>query len=351
MYLPQYHRNNMSLALRLLKTRNRSAYEAMAHTILGITLSPLDKQWQRLELARYARFSKPRKPLLIFIGPPRSGTTLLAQAAVAVSNSAYFNNLTSIFPRSPIEANAKLRRLLKSPEKNFRFYYGKTTGLNGFNDGLYLWDRWLGNDRRAVPAEIKKTSAVEMNRFFAAYEAFYDKPVICKINRLDCCANLVAEALAGAKFVCLQRAPVNLANSLYRAREDIMGNLNIPYGTDFRRYVKGNTSDPIKDVAAQVRFHYQTACRQRELIGPDRFRFVRYEDFCRNPRETMKALLTWGLDAKHPGFELENLPDRFRISKSAGTDSPNIRFLTRELADESKFYASGDVMPGGGCNC
>ena len=246
MYLPKQYNYDGAFIRRLLGTRSRSAYEAMAHAAFGIVLSRIDRRWEKYELKRYARFAAPRKPIIIVIGPPRSGTTLLAQAVVAATHSAYFNNLTAIFPRSPIEANARLRWLLKAPTIDFRFYYGKTAGLNGFNDGLYLWDRWLGNDRGAIPNRLMNNDVNEINQFFAAFQNFYDKPVTCKINRLDCCAHLVANALAEAKFICLQRAPVNLANSLYRARKEIAGTLETPYGTDFNRYVNASTKDPVK---------------------------------------------------------------------------------------------------------
>lgn len=347
MYLPKQYKDDFSLALRLLRTRNRSAYEAMAYALLGALLMPVDKLWARKERERYARYSRPQKPLLIFVGPPRGGTTLLAQAAIAASEGAYFNNLTAIFPRSPIEANARIGRRLKLPTVNYTFYYGKTTSMNGFNDGLHIWDRWLGDDRRAVPQKLEANGAVDMKRFFAAFEDLYAKPAICKINRLDCCAHLVAEALPRAKFVCLQRAPVPLATSLYRARVDITGSLAIPYGTNFRRYAQGSPRDPIKDIASQVRFHHQAACRQRELVGPDRFKFVRYEDFCRNPRETMKSILTWGLGARPARLKLANLPDRFRISQVCQTQSSIARSLTRELTDASEAYASVGALPGG----
>ena len=60
----------------------------------------------------YAKARAPRHPIIIVVGPPRSGTTLVAQTLTHYLNLTYFNNVTSLFPRSPICGN----RILRNPD-------------------------------------------------------------------------------------------------------------------------------------------------------------------------------------------------------------------------------------------
>ena len=179
-----------------------------------------------------------------------------------------------------------------------------------------------------------------MKRFFSAFEAHNKLPVICKVNRLDCCASLVAEVLSSAKFICLQRDPVNLALSLYRARKDITGNMDIPYGVNFSSKIANFKGNPLRDVAEQVRFHIQVGLEQFNKIGPNRFKFIKYESFCKNPRQTIKSVLKWGLNISSTDDNFRILPNTFKISKSKSTTSYTYRYLLHELFNETSHYRS-----------
>ena len=50
-------------------------------------------------------------------------------------------------------------------------FYGRTSGFAGRNDGLHIWDRWLGNDRYRPPTRLEPAAADDMRRFFGAFEA------------------------------------------------------------------------------------------------------------------------------------------------------------------------------------
>jgi hypothetical protein len=340
MYIPRQYKDTVRLIFRLIKKRNKNAYSAMAYALLGILFAPLDLYWLKYEKRRYDNEKMTKQPILIVVGPPRSGTSLFAQSLVATSNSAYFNNLTSIFPRSPIEANFRLAHLITVPKANFSFFYGKTVGLGAFNDGLHLWDRWLGDNRSALPNKLSKPAIDDMQRFFSAFAAHYKRPIVCKINRLDSCANLVAEILSNTKFICLQRDPVNLALSLYRARKDITGNMDIPYGIDFSFKMPSYRGNPMRDVAEQVRFHHQIELEQFDKIGPNRFKFVKYELFCNNPRKIIQSMLKWGFNVSPSDYKLRILPKNFIVSQPKSTDSYIYRYLLQELGNETSRYRS-----------
>ena len=95
-----------------------------------------------------------------------------------------------------------------------------------------------------------------------------------------------------------------------------------------------------------MRFHIRQAQEQHDLIGPERFRYIRYEDFCRTPRETIQSIAHWGLGAEPSGLRLEVLPTRFNISQISRDASPFIDDLIEELVVESNDYHSQFVHRG-----
>lgn len=285
-FIPAHFHNPFGLALRLLKTGDPAARFAMGSALAGLALTPLDLALGLAESRRTRSAPAPVRPILFVCGPPRSGTTLVSQVLIANLPVAFFNNLTSIFPRAPITANALLGRMLRRRDPEFHSYYGRSRHLAGSNDALYLWDRWLGRDRSLIPSRLEPTRQDDMIRFFGALEAFTGKPLVAKNNNLNAVAHLIAEALPTASFICMERDPVYLAQSLLRARREIHGDEDVAYG--FAGAASGTGATAVEEVCRQVRFHQGLMQRQRAAVGPGRFHVVAYERFCDAPGETVR---------------------------------------------------------------
>ncbi|MGI9432697.1 MAG: sulfotransferase [Myxococcota bacterium] len=280
-YLPLHFRDPVGLALRLLRSGSPDAGAAAFQAVLGAAAAPLDLLLRPLERARLERAEAPAKPILFVAGPPRSGTTLVAQTLIHSLRVAYLTNLTGIFPRAPITAGRLFRARLANEKVRARSHYGRTSRIYGPNDGLQLWDRWVGGDRTRIPAALGATERLALNRFFGAYEQEHRRPLVAKNNSLNLFAALVADALPTACFVCLRREPLFLAQSLLQARRHIHGTDTLPYGPHSPD--RDVALSPIDDVCAQIRFHEDTARQQQQAIGAERFRFLSYEAFCADP--------------------------------------------------------------------
>ncbi len=279
-FVPAHFQDPFGLALRLLRSRDRAALFAMEQAALGILLTPADLMLLPLERRRYRRAGAPRLPMVFVCGPARSGTTLVAQVLIRNLPVAYFTNLSAVFPRSPLTAQRLLGRLLPEHPPAYHSYYGRTRYWSGPSDALPIWDRWFGADRTAVPEALAPEREDEMRRFFGAMEALAGRPLVAKNNSLNAAAHLVARVFPQARFLCLARDRVALAASLLRARREIHGTDAVPYGL---APAVGTPSDAVDGVCRQVLFHEALAARQVERLGPERFRLVGYEEFCRNP--------------------------------------------------------------------
>jgi LPS sulfotransferase NodH len=317
-FVPAHFDNPSGLAWRLLKRGDRDAYAAMAQAALGLASAPLDRRMEPAEAARYARAEPPTLPMLFVAGPPRSGTTLLTQTVVATLPVGYFTNLTTLFPRAPLEAMARLGPRLPPWRPRFRSFYGRMRGLAAPSDALALWDRWLGADR-TVPRSVLPDRAREaLVRFFGAAEALFQRPLVNKNNALDAQAALVGEALPTARFLILSRERVPLALALLKARQVIHNDLMRPYGL-----AEPGTErlDPVTSVCRQVLWHEQLAQQQQARIGADRVSRVAYEDFCRDPA----AIL--GVVAERLGVPVrpERLAALPTFRPSRGAPEPRLR--------------------------
>jgi hypothetical protein len=281
----------------------------MQTALLGLAAAPLDWVLQFAEVRRYRKAPAPSLPLIVVCGAPRSGTTLVEQVLIEHLRVAFINNLTAIFPRAPLTAN-RLFRPAASRGAAYHSFYGKTVGLSGPNDGLHLWDRWLGTDRTRARTSLTQDERREMRRFFGAMEQLFVKPILVKNNNLNACASLVAEVLEQAVFICMTREPLFLAQSLLRARLDIHGVEDLPYGLTGPADSTTDSTDAVEDVCRQALYHERLAREQRDRIGPQRFWIVQYETFCQDPSALVEAVAVKVLGRQPPpaGTRLSPFP-------------------------------------------
>ena len=332
-FVPAGFHDPIGLARRLLETRDPAALFALRAAALGPLIAPLDLLLTPFERAHYRRAQPPRLPVIVVCGCARSGTTVAAQLLMHRLQVSYFTNLTSVFPRSPLTAEAAFGRRLRHAIPSLRNFYGRTSGWSGPNDALYVWDRWLGRDRARVPAALEPGAVEDIARFFGAREAQTGLATLNKANALNVSAHLVAEALPTSRFICVERDRIPLALSLLKARVEIHGRADIPYGIapDSR---PGN--DPVEDVCRQVLFHERVARHQLARLGQERFLLVRLEDIFLNPESFVQRVAR---DVLHepPRKSMLNLEleiqaggDRWREAPLAGRIEEAFERLSRD---------------------
>jgi hypothetical protein len=316
--LPAHFHDPFGLFFRLVRTRDPAALFTIGTSLLAAVALPLDLLLQIVEKRLYERAPLPSVPLIFVTGPARSGTTLVAQVLIEHLPVTYFNNLTAVFQRSPILANILFGRLIRSKSISHKNYYGKTVSFSGPNDALQIWDRWVGKDRTRIPSSISETQKRDMVRFFGAWERAFRRPLVNKNNNLSTFPDLVAYTLQHSHFICLTRNPLYLAQSLLKARIEIHGDINVPYGIyDPRKpEERERSTDFVQDVCEQVLFHEREIKKQEKKVGRERFWVVPYEDFCQKP----EALVTRVSEKilKQP-VNIEELRKTLKPFKSANT--------------------------------
>jgi len=328
-FIPSHFHDPVGLARRLLRTGDPAAVFAMQTALLGLAAAPLDLLLQIAERRRYRNAPAPRLPLLFICGAPRTGTTLVQQVLIDHLPLAFINNLTAVFPRAPLTANRIFRSAAPVPGDAYHSYYGKTVGFSGPNDGLHLWDRWLGTDRTKIRTSLGPAEQRDMRRFFGAMEQLFARPIVVKNNSLNAYAGLVAEVFDRAFFICMTREPLFLAQSLLQARLDIHGRNDVPYGLAGTPGARADSTDAVEDVCRQVLYHQQVIQEQQSHIGAERFWIVQYEAFCQDPSALVDAVAVRVLGQPRP--PKTRLPP-FPTSNTVRIDPERFRQIAATLA-------------------
>jgi Sulfotransferase family len=289
-FIPSHIHDPFGLAIRMVRSRDSAAWFALEISLLGILLTPLDLLLQIPEKRYYKRAPTPKLPLIFVCGASRTGTTLLSQVLIKHLPVSYINNLTAIFPRSPIVANILFGWLMREKKIAYKSYYGKSAYLTGPNEAFYIWSRWMAEDQKRVRCFLIDSKKADMIKFFGAYEQAFRKPLVNKYNNLSICANLVANLLENCYFLCMTRDPVYLAQSLLLARAEIQGDIRISYGVEDPDKLDNHDSDYIENICEQVLYHERKVKEQQEIIGPDRFWIIPYEQFCEKPEELVQSV-------------------------------------------------------------
>jgi hypothetical protein len=285
-------RDPMGLAWRMLASRDRAAYDALGRAALAAVLRPLDRSLASVERRTLeASGESALAPLLLIVGAPRSGTTLVYQILAHALDVSYFANLSAMFPSAPLTATRLFLRGRRRAGAGFQNFYGQTVGLAAPNDGFEVWNRWLGNDRYEAPAELAPEAIREMRRFLGAWTKTFGRPFLNKNNRNTACIELLAAALPEARFVVVRRDPAHVAESLVLAREVVQGSRARGWGLASRE--SRVVDDPLRyvdDVCDQVYEIERRLERQLAAVPGDRVFEVAFEDFCAKPAHAVLQL-------------------------------------------------------------
>jgi len=307
----------IGLVLRMLRSGNRAAYSAILREAVRRLLVPLDLLLVPLERRRLHAARPTDTPLILIVGPPRSGTTFVSQVLTAFLQVSYLSNLSALFPRSPITATRLFRRIAQRQKTEFTSFYGQTSGLAGAHDGFFVWNRWFGDDRYETVVGSEFRQHCDMQQFFDAWSGAFAAPFLNKNNRNTSCLDIVADALDNARFVVVRRDPASTVRSLIRAREVVQGDKHHKWGLASQESQgQLDTLGYVDDVCEQVLQIERELSDRLDSIDPGRVYEIRYEDFCERPRSILQELTEQFPELECTGDALQSCPESFRRSES-----------------------------------
>ncbi|MCR9198211.1 MAG: sulfotransferase [Planctomycetaceae bacterium] len=305
-------RDPFGLVMRMIRSGNRAAHAALLREALRYAAVPVDVVMSTQE-RRGPSTADSSHPLLLIVGAPRSGTSLVYQVLSRYLDVTYPSNASVMFPRSPITATRIQERFRIHRAPKYRSFYGQTCRLTDTNDAFEIWNRWLGDDRYHPAATLSSEQISDMRSFFSRWTHTFHKPLLNKNNRNSLAIRLLSDVLPQARFLIVRRNPVMVAQSLITARKRIQGDVRAPWGLE----AKAAGGDPLGHVDAvcqQLTAIEQEMERQLQFVHADRVFGMTYEGFCEQPVPMIRSLIDQFDDIRvNPCSDL-NSCQPFRVS-------------------------------------
>jgi Sulfotransferase family len=281
--------------------------EFRRNELLEQLLSELGSDLQPAEGAladRYAGTGMPH-PLILVMGPLRSGTTLFMQWLANTGLVSYPTNLLSRFYRAPI-IGAKIQLLLTDPAYRFRdeleefgrpgIYAsenGKTRGALAPNEFWHFWRRFLPDPGRDVWSNDELTRGMDTRTMLAELNgimAVFRKPFAVKGMLFNYNIQFLDAILEKALFIQLTRDAVANVASALEARRRQHGSVSAWYSFKLPEYPQLQRLDPVMQAAGQVHYINRAVAAGMSLLPEARRMRVHYEDFCNGPGKVFREL-------------------------------------------------------------
>jgi len=293
----------MSILLTNKRTTKFQRNIALEKLLLGLNcdLQPSEN----LMLERYKGMEM-SWPLILIMGPLRSGTTLFMQWLANTGLVAYPSNLLSRFYQAPV-LGAKIQQLLTDPRYNFRDELGefvqrsayqsengKTKGVLAPNEFWYFWRRFLADPKHDVWSddELRQTiDVLTMTAELVGIMDVFEKPFAAKGMLFNYNISFLDSIFDKVLFVQMIRDPVANVASVLKARKRQFGNVESWYSFEIPEYDELKHFEPISQVSAQVACINRAVTKGLEQVASERKITVVYEEFCQDPAKVHAQLI------------------------------------------------------------
>ncbi len=244
-------------------------------------------------------------PVILVMGPLRSGTTLFTQWLANTGLVAYPTNLLSRFYQAPI-IGAKIQLLLTDPRYNFRDELGefvqqaeyrsengKTKGVLAPNEFWYFWRRFLAEPGRDVWSDDELRQSMDTRTLLAELGGtmeVFGKPFAAKGMLFNYNIPFLDSIFDKVLFVQIRRDPVANVASVLEARKRQLGSEEAWYSFKIPEYEQLQGLDPVSQVAGQVHYINRAVSAGLEKVPEQRKLVVDYEGFCADPEKVFESL-------------------------------------------------------------
>ena len=264
-------------------------------------------------------------PPVFIIGAPRSGTTILYQLLCKYFNFGFINNFVSDWYRLPIAATSFYKKFFG--EKNIvelESKFGQSKDLHGPNEFGNFWYQWF--DEFHNPKKQISIIIDEIRLEISGLTKIHKKPVLFKnvVNSMRIV--LINKIFNNSIFIVIARDELDTAQSILNARIKLYNNKNhswsvVPTTVGYRK-----SDEPYwEQIVKQIRGVYSNINSAKEIIGYDKFIFIKYKDLCDDTSSVLKFIKN-KLNEKGVPVSLDDT-----------SDIPNLNFSTGKKVSDNDY--------------
>jgi hypothetical protein len=269
-----------------------------ANITLGSLGNSVFRRWENWRYAQQIRAAKVQPPIFV-LGVWRSGTTHLHNLLAQDERFAFPNTYQVYYPHTFLTTERLQSWMMQTvmpatrPQDNVRMGVGEPqedefaqcslTGLSCMLGWAFprstRYDRYL-TFRDASPEEIRRWQAALYG--FAQKLSFkYDRPLVFKSPGHTARIRMLLEIFPDARFVHIHRHPLVVHQSTVHTFRKV---------TAWWRLQMDERPDWEETILRQYKELYEAFFEQRELIAPERFHELSFEDLERDPMLEMRRL-------------------------------------------------------------
>jgi hypothetical protein len=242
-----------------------------------------------------SRHQSERWPIVLLVGAPRSGTTLLSQLMARHLEVAWIDNAAARYWMVPVEG---LRRSLSrgpvgSASIALRSWLGAGEGAAAPHEFGWFW-QWFGEFPDADEldaAELERVRWDALRRQLCAMSGLASRPLVLKsLTYVDYQIAALARTLPHVRFVHIRREPRFAVRSILAARRARYGDESHWWSVRPRAWREWSALDPVAQVCRQVA--HATRAIDAALAGPARGLGLRldYEQLVADPAAALAAV-------------------------------------------------------------
>ena len=214
-----------------------------------------------------------RWPLVLLVGAPRSGTTLLSQLMARHLELAWVDNATARYWSVPVEGlrRSLARGAVERESIPLRSWLGSTEGQASPHEFGWFW-QWFGDFPDADELDARQLSRVRwdaLRRQLYGMSGLAARPLLLKsITYVDYQIAALAATLPNVRFVHIRRDPRFAVRSILAARRTRYGSESRWWSLRPRAWREWSALEPVEQVCRQVT--HATRAIDAALAGPAR---------------------------------------------------------------------------------
>ncbi|MBW1978980.1 MAG: sulfotransferase [Deltaproteobacteria bacterium] len=226
--------------------------------------------------------------ILLILGAPRSGSTLLNQVLVSRLDLGYPSNLMARFYEAPAVGAFLQKLLIKDRIKDLRKYksiHGVTELIEEPHEFGYFWSRHLAVSEDVHEPNENEIHAVNIRNLDNELQtiiSIFNKSVIFKCLLVNFFIPVLKQ-IPNILFIDLQRNPIELARSIWLVRQERLGNVEKWWSLRPRNYSFLKRLTPAQQIAGQILAIRASIANGLSCVEENRKLTVSYENLIRNP--------------------------------------------------------------------
>lgn len=255
-------------------------------SMMNSALSSVDKKL-------YEGVQDPHLPILFIIGAQRSGTTILMQLLTCYYHATFPNNLIARFWQAPYIGATLYKSikgyLLDCPNDELSSDIGYTKGLNEPHEFGYYWKNWF-------PEECWNVNSPSLNiqglkNQIGAWASVDNLPMIFK-NLVQVGGNIstLKKTFPSAFFVHIERDLFFNAQSSFLSRLKFFGTPEGWLGVKPSNFYEIEKLPVLNQICEQIKATNRDIDQQLNLLEPNSFIKVRYEDLISHTEDVIKSI-------------------------------------------------------------